>query len=284
MTPQAYMSRFAGLIAVLAVCAPLSAAAAGISRPEPGDAVPGAAGMIWLDLVRQVLPDYDGIRGTASIPLRHVGGAAMDQEAPAAFTRAVLSAVEAQQGGALRHLLLIDLSSSVESAEGYAALAMFDAGAAPKLVDAALVSFDRLVHFAETPTVRVAPGSDLVIVGSVHFNSSQGYGLHAMILPRDGRLELVDTVSTLGENGCGYSWTQTPAFRAGEAADRRYADIVATVTETIAHVDDECGDRTRPPELQREITVTWRWDEGVSRFIPDSDAFELLARDNEQRF
>lgn len=233
--------------------------------------------------MRQVLPGYTGKSGTAVIPLRHIGGADMETEPPAGFANAALTAVEAVEDGKARHLLLIDLSSSTDSAEGYAALALFDAAATPQLLDAAVVSFDRLVFIKQPPTVRLAPGDDLVVVGSTHFNSSQGYGTHAMVLPRGGRLELVDIVWTFDETGCGYVWSQTPAFRAGEAGGR-YADIVATVTEEVGHNDEQCGERARPEERRREITVTWRWDEAASRFLPDSDAFERLAAENEQRF
>ena len=65
---------------------------------------------------------------------------------------------------------------------------------------------------------------------------------------------------------------------------RRYADIVATVTETIAHKDEACDGIERPAERRREITVTYRWDAAAGRYLPDSDAFETLAAENEQRF
>ncbi len=61
-------------------------------------------------------------------------------------------------------------------------------------------------------------------------------------------------------------------------------DIHATVRETTAATDEDCGDDTVPEPAERTISVTYRWDAARSRYLPDSDAFERLARENEQRF
>jgi hypothetical protein len=39
-----------------------------------------------------------------------------------------------------------------------------------------------------------------------------------------------------------------------------------------------------PEEGSRRIDAIYRWDEAESRFVPDSDALEILARENEARF
>lgn len=59
---------------------------------------------------------------------------------------------------------------------------------------------------------------------------------------------------------------------------------MATVTELTAPSGERCGAAPVPEPGTRTITVTYRWDGGKQRYIPDSDAFDALARENEQRF
>jgi hypothetical protein len=265
------------------------ARAAEVTSAEPHHALPGAPGLTYADLLRQVLPDageVDGVfKGSEVIPLRHVGGPDMAVEHPAEYELLMIAATVAQTSGGSRRILLIDLDQGGMSAEGYVVLAMFDGSARPELIDAAQINYDRSTHFYQQAVLPVSAGDSVILSISTHFNSSQGYVTVAMIMPRDDRFELVDTVFAFEEQGCGYDWTQTPGFRAGEqAADRRYADIVATVTETIAHKGEACDGIERPAERRREITVTYRWDAAAGRYLPDSDAFETLAAENEQRF
>ncbi|MBX3529510.1 MAG: hypothetical protein KF849_02815 [Rhizobiaceae bacterium] len=271
------------LAALLVLSAP--ARAADIAYPETADAVPGAPGTAWLDLVRQVFPDYGDAGGAKMMPLRHIGGADYATEPVTAYGRASLSVVAIRIDGKPRHALMIDPEETADSVEPLAVLALFDDAPAPKLLDAAQVAFDRLVFFEEPASLALSDGDDLIITGSGHFNAGQGYGMQALILPRGDRLELVDLVWTFDETGCGYSWTQIPSFTAGDRGDRRYADIVATIAETVSHDDtQQCDGLERPAEMQRSITVTYRWDDAAQHFKADSDAFDRLAAENEQRF
>lgn len=71
-------------------------------------------------------------------------------------------------------------------------------------------------------------------------------------------------------------------IRQGEGAP--FSDIVATVTELTVAAGEECGNATAPKPGSRTIPVTYRWDAAEQRYGPDTDAFEVLARENEARF
>lgn len=61
--------------------------------------------------------------------------------------------------------------------------------------------------------------------------------------------------------------------------------MVATVTErTTLITAEDCNGRAVPGPGSRTITVTYRWVTAARRYMPDSDAFTILARENEERF
>jgi len=126
---------------------------------------------------------------------------------------------------------------------------------------------------------------DWVIRGGTIVSMDDGLGdLKGDILVRDGRLQLVDTVFTSDERACGFERIQFPAFRAGERGDRPYADIVVTVTEETKRTEEDCGAAELPAAGVRAVEVIYRWDAAQMRFLPDSDALEVLARETEARF
>jgi hypothetical protein len=94
----------------------------------------------------------------------------------------------------------------------------------------------------------------------------------------------VDTVFTFDDHGCGYERRQMPDFMAGGNNARTYADIVVSVTEETRHTGEYCDGQETPPEGGRAIGATYRWDDAASRFAPDTDALEVLARENQGRF
>ena len=165
-------------------------------------------------------------------------------------------------------------------------LALFDVAGEPRLLDAATIAFNRWTSFAEPARLPVGTGEDLLVTRSTHFNSSQGYATTALILAHDDRLELVDTISTFDDRACGFERQQRLGIRHG--AERPLSDIVshivAVVTELTAVSGEDCGDATVPQPGTRTIAVTYRWDVGERRYVPDSDAFDALASENESRF
>src|SRR5690606_10528250 len=122
----------------------------------------------------------------------------------------------------------------------------------------------------------------LVAIRSTHFNSSQGYAMTALILLRAGRTEPVDTVSTFDDRSC--AWQRSQLLEFGRSAGEPFADIVATVTERTEATGEDCGGEAVPGPPTRRITATYRWNADAERYLPDSNAFAVLARENEDRF
>lgn len=233
------------------------------------DVVPGAS-VTYLDLVRLIIPDLAAsgngyYRGGGPIDVRAIGGEDSGGEPPESAGLSDVEALPVQSAGRDRLLLLIDLGSSSDSAEGYAVLALYDLTGAPKLLDAANVAVDRFTSFREPARVAIADGDDAFLTSSLHFNSSQGYMISPLMMIRDDRLQLIDMIYTFDENLCDYKRTQNLAFKTTPGS-RPYAAIKATVTETTAPNGDSCGEA--PPASEREISVTYHWDAAKSEYMP----------------
>lgn len=264
------------------------ARAAEVASPELADPVPGTASLKYLDLARHVLPDLElhngAYRGSEVIEMRHVGGADYAVVPQEEFTVGGVDALPVRADGRDRLALILDLGDSLHAAEGFVVLALYEPRNPPVLLDAVQIGFDRRTHFRDPAAVALGPDRDLLLTVSTHSNSSQGYATSAMILVRDGRFELVDTILTLDDRGCGFERVQMPEFSADAGSSPAYADIAVTVTETTVHTGEDCGGQKLPPEGTRTIRATYRWDDAEVRFMPDSDALEVLARETEARF
>lgn len=277
---------------IVAVCLLVLASLSGVraqavSYPALSDPVPGTQAVAYADLVRMLVPDLaaagDGAHaGSELVPLRHISAALEGIEPPARIVLHRVAAVPMLSGGRERLALLADLGTASDSAEGVAVLALYDVSGSPALLDAANVAFDRYTSPREPALLRVGEGDDLLVYSSGHHNSSQSYVTTGLVLARDDRLELVDSVFTFDDGTCAYERTQRLDISAGD--ERPYASISATVREETAPSGAECGAATVPGPPSRSIAVTWRWDTAQSRYLPDSDAFERLASENETRF
>jgi hypothetical protein len=257
-----------------------------VTFPQLADAVPGAGGATYLDLARQVLPDLalegETYKGRTVIDMRHIGGTDFGTAPRDLFSVSAIDVLSVRAEG--RDLLAVLLDLGSDEAEGFAALALFDPPEAEPLFDAAQVGLDRSTSFGTLARLPLGPGDDLIVTTSTHFNVHQGYAITAMSFVRDGRLQLVDTISTLDDRACGFERTQLPAFRAGERGDRPYADIVVRVTEETKRTEESCGAAELPAAAVRTVEATYRWDAAQMRFVAGSDALEMLARETEARF
>jgi len=275
----------AALLALALSWAPV-AFAEPASYPELADPLPGAGNRTYADLVRLVVPgiggDDVGASGGGVIPIRHIDGGDMSGFEPVSVASPRIAVVPVRSGGLDRAALLLNLGESRNDVSDFVVLALFDAADEPRLLDAATIAFNRYTSFAEPARLPAGVGDDLLVTRSTHFNSNQGYATMALILARDDRLELVDAISTFDDRACAYERTQRLDIEQG--AEQPFPDIVATVTELTAASDEGCGDATIPEPGTRTITVTYRWDAAAERYNPDSDAFVLLARENEDRF
>ncbi|BCH27722.1 hypothetical protein [Mesorhizobium sp. L-8-3] len=255
------------------------------SFPEPMERLRLGLDETYADLVRLVVPGITVDAGRYSrgrtIAVRDIGGKNPDGLGPASTEFIRVAAIPVRSGGPNRTALLLDFGMG-QDVVGYAILALFDVTDGPRLLDAANVAFGDHTIFLDPVRLPVGAGADLLVTQSTHSNSSQGYTTTALILARDDRFELVDTIFAFSERACAYERTQQIDVR--QDVGERPADISASVTETIADTGERCDGVTALEPGTREITVTYRWDAAADRYMPDSDAFEVLARENEERF
>jgi len=276
------VARFCGV--VVASCLGLAAASAvEETSAAPDDPVPGVPGLTYLGLLREIVPDLEGVdgsyRGRTVVPLRHISGPDWEAAPPEEPAVSDISALRLDDG---RILLLVDLGMASDAAEGFVVLALFDLAATPRLVDAADVAYDRFTGFGDPVTLDLGAGGLAVLTRSSHWNSSQTYVTNAIIAVGE-RFELIDSVFTLDERSCSYERTQQVELTArNEGAGP--AAIEGTIVDTTAPTGNDCGDETAPEAASETISVTWRWDEAEKRYKPDSDAFDRLAAEAEERF
>jgi hypothetical protein len=253
--------------------------------PEPTDVLSAGEGATYLDLLQLIVPGIAVSGSTYSggqpIGMRHIQGWA-DGDVGLAPTGVLgLAAAPVRSGGSDRMALLVDFGGAGYSV-GFAILALFDVQGEPRLLDAADIASGQWTSFMDPVRLSVSADDDLLVTQSTHHNSSQGYANASLILVRNDRFELVDTIGSFSDKDCGFERSQTLTIEQG--GGKPLADVVATVVELTVLTAEGCGGRTGPEPGRRTITVTYRWDAAAQRYAPDSDAFTQLADENEQRF
>lgn len=249
-----------------------------VLRPDLADRVGGTEDVTFADLVRLVVP---GTAGNETIDVREIGSEAIEDLEPESMAMLRLTAVPVRSGGNDRIALLLNFRSG-RDVVGLAILALFDVTGEPRLLDAANVASGDYTYFLDPARLTVGSGDDLLAIGSTHANSGQSYTTAPLVLLRNDRLELVDMIHAFDERLCAYERTQRLDLQ--QSAQEPFSDVVATVTEVTTLSGDDCGEAPVPEAGTRLIIVTYRWDAGAQRYLPDSDAFDALARENEERF
>lgn len=259
--------------------------AQGVSFPELDASVRGLEGITYLELVRQLIPNLalngSAYQGHDLIDMRNIAGPS-DTERPSTISLSNVAALDVASDGKERLLLLVDLGQQAASAEGFAVLALYDLAGVPKLVDAANVAYDQNTYFRDPGRLPLGQGKDAVVTISTHFNSNQAYVTTVLILIRNDRLELIDSIFTFDEKLCSFTRTQEPSLRAIDRDGNTYGGIEVAVNETTALTGQNCeGEKTPEPGI-RTISTTYRWD--GERFVAASDALGKLAEENAERF
>lgn len=252
-----------------------------VSQPEPADPLPGQTKWTYTDLVQLVAPGISlsgsAYAGGQSLDIRHLAGWDDEGVTLPEAGQLHISALPLDP----RLVLLLDFGPAEYDVSDIAILALFDLANGPRLLDVANASSEQWTAFLDPAHMPLGDGVDLLLTQGTHHNSSQGYATSALILARDGRFELIDMISTFNEKLCAYERGQSLDVR--PAAAEPLADIVATVTDEITISAETCPDAPPAPGTS-ETTVTYHWDAAAGRYRPDSDAFEVLARENETRF
>lgn len=272
------------LLALLVLLAGVSAGQAGYF--DLSDPIEGHPGKTYFDLARSIVTDLhmegDLAVGEVAIPVRHIvdgyGG-----RPPARIELSGLIAVPFRGEAHLGTLALIDLGWSDDRVEPTAVLALFDERL--RLVDAVDVGMDRQVGIQGEP-FKISDWNEAVAVYSSHHNSNQSYDQYAVVFFRNGRFQLVDTVSTFGDHNCGQSHHQSIAFSSAPAAEGDdFWPITVTVKDKLeVDLTVTCEDMDYDEPFERSTAVTYRWDDVREAYQPDSDALERLAETSSERY
>lgn len=266
-----------------------TARAADVENSMPLDLVIPGAPARFLDLARHFVPDLDGdensYAGRRIIDIRHLGGPDFADSGADSFGFYDVSHVMTKVDGKERMLVLFDFAQTSPTAQGVAVLALYDvSGTRPDLLDAADVGFDASTYFFDQALLPVSDGTNVVLTLSSHFNSSQNYATQSMIMVRNDRLELIDSITLLGERSCGTDRQQTITYAANPAEGKPYAPIRVTVTDTTSAIEEECAGLKTPELGTRDIRASYIWSPVQNRYLPDSDVLQRLEKENESRF
>ena len=283
------------LVAAATCSAALAAAPLALAGQEtfvqPGDRVAGRPALTYLDLVRQAVPDLapsaggKDIEGHLPSTLRALIGKQGDDGPPDPATLGDLEALPFKSGGQPRLALLADFGHTDERVEDFALLMVFDnAGRAPRLLDAGFVGIDKDTAFSEHPLIALGPGDDAIVTYSEHFNSDQTYAGWMVSFLHGRRLRKVAAEQLLSERGCGYEHDEIPVFTTRTVPGSPYRDLDITVTESVTHNDDDCGDETIPGISKRVYRDSWRWNARAGRYVQRVNGVGRLDKKNEARF
>lgn len=210
-------------------------------------------------------------RDLAALPNLDPGDDGQPPPRIALFTDVVAEALPGRRG---------QFALVADSRDFFAVLAVVDLSGAPRLIAAAALAHDRSI--ALDGVFDLGDGALALDVVATHANAGQGYRIDALALLDAGRLDLVDTLLTLSDLGCGFERRQQSAFAAARSAAAR-ADIEASVIETVVATGENC-DTPSPPPSTRRVAVTYRWDDAKRRYAADSDALKALEAETRERF
>ena len=272
------------LPALAAACLAATAALADdVDRVQPGDRFAGD--VTYADLIRQIVPDFDAANGAKGqmLDLRRLDSGDVEQASLAPFKISSVPVVLFDDAGEPRLLMLLGLGMAVDSPEGLAIAALFDGNAPYALMDAANVALDRLTGFAKPGHLVSPTGQDVFVIYSEHFNSNQTYGFHTLMTADGGKLAAIDTVSTFDERLCAGETKQIARFAFGDGPAGA-EPILATVEIESIPSGGDCGESATLDASKRTIAVTYSRDAATGAYTADSDAFERLGQENEQRY
>lgn len=275
------MRRFFALAALALAALPPCFALSGQSRLESIDATIAGTGTTYLDLARAFVPDLaaDGMSWKGrTLDAEFAGRFELDEDWPDGLEIGGVESVALVRAGRKSLAVLYDFGSSTP--QGPAMLAIYALEAEPRLVGSVDVGLDRETHFADPPLLDLGDGTTLLMTSSVHWNSSQSYRITSLVLATDKGLSPVDTILTFSERLCGLNRAQEPSVSLEKTGEGPALRVEVRVTEE--KVEESCD--TEPvPAVDRIVSTTYRLNE-QGAYEPDSDALEVLARENEKRF
>jgi len=257
-----------------------------ILQGDAGDRVPGHAGLTYLDLVRQAVPDLalspddHRVEGHLATRPRALVGQGPASASPLRVELGGMEAVRIRAGGKPRLALLAELGA--DPSQPFSVLLLFDdSGPSPTLLDVAEVGVDKFTNFHDQPPIPLSADDDALVADSEHDTDDQAFSARLLVFVQNDRFQLIDRFALLADSGCNWSRTETPVFSARRIAGSPYAEIDVTVTETLLSRPDVCGHAPKP--ITSTFLAAWRWDAAASAFVAHRGALDDLAKLNATR-
>ncbi|MEO8756289.1 MAG: hypothetical protein ABI398_00860 [Devosia sp.] len=274
-----------GFVAVLV----LPAAAADYVLITPADPVIGSPTVIYLDLLRQVIPDLaqNGPAWTGHLPpgIGHIDGPDAEGAIPDSVTIRSVDVRTVAADGKATIWVIADLGDGGNLGT-YTLLAAFSDGPAPKLLDATEVDSDRLTGFSGTP-LRISSRDEAVLIDSEYSNSSQTYQSQDLVFLRGGKFMLIDHFFAFGTRSCDFQQLEILSVTAAPGGPG-FWPITAVLTRSQAETpkvessqEDENGDTCLEEETahfaDKDFTAVYAWDEKAGRYFTKSTELDDLA-------
>lgn len=261
------------LVAVAFCCLVATPAAAELHPLS--DTVAGHPGVTYGALLRQAVPDLkqegDTWTGSKLAHYRHLLGKDYDNGADGGISLTGVDVRHVHEAGQDR-LVLLSFNAAAPN-DWFAILAAFDNAKVPKLLDAGNVAADQYNGYYEPSVLKLAGGSDAVLVTSTHSNSNEAYAITSAITLHNGKLLPALTLFTISDHACSHARAQDLSFKA------HGSDIVAEVVETSQPLEDDCGDGDPKVKFGKHVyRDTWRWDPRKHRYVGATGVIARLEK------
>lgn len=256
---------------------------AGAIAADLSDPVPGHPDHTYGDIVRLVTPDVamGEYRFTGTLPdnVRAFSPLVPTALMPGRGEFDPPEAVALKAGGSDRVLLLMNFALRTQYEETFAALSLIGFDAGPARLDIVNISTGMEVFFLDPKVIQTGESESAVLVQSQMQSGQNIYNNYALVLVRNDVIERIAELWTTNEMGCAGMHFFQPTFAAVPGTGR-FGDIAVTMVEEQegGASQEDCGEVPLPEPFRRDITVTYRWDESVSQYRPDSSAFDAFTR------
>lgn len=247
----------------------------------------------YLELIHRIIPDLqidpkdaDVAIGHKTIPFKHLSENKKPSPLESDIKLDSFQPYWTKSDG--RRVLLLELSLSAEDAnqgtnyEGEADIvAAFTIQPTIRLLDVLDVKTDRFSGFYEKPPVfQLTTQSDAFLVVSTHSNAGESYSdLNVLFLNHD-RIETITNIFLFDTQGCGATFTETPAFRV-MTGNGNYPNIMVTVK---VKKDADSQDCDRPTQGYVKVyQALYQWNSAKREYRTSSKQLAALDKFNGKR-
>jgi hypothetical protein len=179
--------------------------------------------------------------------------------------------------------LMADVANQGTNYEGEATiLAAFSLQPSPRLLDAIDIKTDRFTGYWEKPSVfQLNARNDAFLVYSSHWNAGENYGDLTLVFMNRNRFERITNIFLYDTQGCGATFTETPAFRTLAGKAQTYPNVQVTVKVEKSADSSDCDHPTGG--YVKMYQAIYHWNVAKGEYQTTSRQLEALASFNQNR-